>query len=122
MLQESTTLYKKKTRQRIDELGPRVKGPAPRGETQLAIFIPAYNEQERLPQTVHETVHWCTITSLDFELIIVDDDSRDGTLALRRLFEETDRRIRVFACPHVGKGAAVRMRRLNRHGRFVLFM
>src|SRR5260370_37563828 len=86
------------------------------------MFSPANNERERLPQTFHETVHWCTITSLDFELIIVDDGSRDGTLALGRLFEETDRRIRVFACPHVGKGAAVRMGMPNAHGRFVLFM
>ncbi len=121
-LHEASTPFIEETRSKLVQIGAPVKEPAPRDEIQLSIVIPAYNEQERLPQTVHETVHWCTITSLDFELIIVDDGSRDGTLALGRLFEETDRRIRVFACPHMGKGAAVRMGMLNAHGRFVLFM
>jgi dolichyl-phosphate beta-glucosyltransferase len=96
--------------------------PPSRGEVQLSIVIPAYNEQARLPRTVLETIHWCTIRNLDFELIIVDDGSRDETMALARLFEESDVRILALACPHVGKGAAVRMGILNAKGRFVLFM
>lgn len=121
-LHEAPTPFIEETRSKLVRIGAPVRKPAPRDEIQLSIVIPVYNEQERLPQTVRETVHWCTITSLDFELIIVDDGSRDGTLALGRLLEETDRRIRVFACPHMGKGAAVRMGMLNAHGRFVLFM
>ncbi len=96
--------------------------PGPRGETALSIVIPAYNEQARLPRTVLETILWCTSRGLTFELIIVDDGSRDETLALSRLFEESDFRVRVLACPHLGKGAAVRMGMLNSKGRFVLFM
>ncbi len=96
--------------------------PAPRGEIQLSIVIPAYNEQARLPRTILETIHWCTSRNLDFEIIIADDGSRDETLALARLFEESDIRIRALACPHLGKGAAVRMGVLNAKGRFVLFM
>lgn len=96
--------------------------PAPRGEIELSIVIPAYNEQARLPRTVLETIRWCTTKGLDFELIIVDDGSRDETLALGRLFEEADIRIRALACPHMGKGATVRMGMLNAKGRLVLFM
>jgi len=121
-LHETPTPLIEETRSKLVRIGTPVEKPTPHDEIQLSIVIPAYNEQERLPRTVLETVHWCTITRLDFELIIVDDGSRDGTLALGRLFEETDRRIRVFACPHMGKGAAVRMGMLNAHGRFVLFM
>jgi glycosyltransferase involved in cell wall biosynthesis len=66
---------------------------------QLSIVIPAYNEQARLPYTVLETVDWCTAQNIDFELIVVDDGSRDETLALGRLLEETDDRIHVLACP-----------------------
>jgi dolichyl-phosphate beta-glucosyltransferase len=121
-LHESPTPFVEEARSELVRIGAAVKKPVPRDEVQLSIVIPAYNEQERLPKTVLETVRWCTITSLDFELIIVDDGSRDGTLALGRLFEETDCRIRVFACPHMGKGAAVRKGMLNAHGRFVLFM
>jgi dolichyl-phosphate beta-glucosyltransferase len=96
--------------------------PAPRGEIQLSIVIPAYNEQARLPRTVLETIHWCTTQKLDFELIISDDGSSDETLALGFLFEESDARVRTLACPHMGKGATVRMGILNAKGRVILFM
>ena len=96
--------------------------PPLRGDIQLSIVIPAYNEQARLPRTVLDTVRWCTTQKLDFELLIADDGSHDDTLALSCLFEESDARIRCLACPHMGKGAAVRMGMLNAKGRLVLFM
>jgi dolichyl-phosphate beta-glucosyltransferase len=96
--------------------------PTPRDEIQLSIVIPAYNEQARLPRTVLETIRWCTGQNVDFELIVADDGSRDETLALARLFEDSDVRVRALACPHMGKGSAVRMGVLNAKGRFVLFM
>ena len=96
--------------------------PAARDNIELSIVIPAYNEQARLPRTVLETIHWCKSKNLAFELLLVDDGSRDETLALSRLFEESDSRVRAIACPHMGKGATVRMGVLNAKGRFVLFM
>lgn len=96
--------------------------PATRSEIQLSIIIPAYNEQARLPRTVLESIHWCTSRNLEFELIIADDGSQDQTLALARLFEESNVRIRALACPHMGKGATVRMGVLNAKGHLVLFM
>jgi dolichyl-phosphate beta-glucosyltransferase len=96
--------------------------PAPSDEIQLSIVIPAYNEQARLPWTVLETIRWCGTRRLDFELIIADDGSRDETLAIARLLGESDARIRVLACPHMGKGAAVRMGMLDAKGHLVLFM
>ena len=111
------------TRSSLGQLRTTVElKPAPRSETQLSIVIPAYNEQARLPRTVLETIHWCTSRNLNFELIIADDGSRDETLSLARLFEESDVRIRALACPHMGKGAAVRLGMLNAKGRLVLFM
>jgi len=111
------------TRASLGQLAESVElRPAPRGAVQLSIVIPAYNEQGRLPRTVLETIHWCTSRNLNFELLIADDGSRDQTLALGRLFEESDVRVRLLACPHMGKGAAVRMGVLNAKGRFVLFM
>jgi dolichyl-phosphate beta-glucosyltransferase len=96
--------------------------PAPRGDIQLSIVIPAFNEQARLPRTVLEAMKWCTTQELSFELIIADDGSRDATLELARLFEESDARIRALLCPHMGKGATVRMGMLNAKGQRVLFM
>ena len=111
------------TRSSLTRLGASMElKPACRDEIVLSIVIPAYNEQARLPGTILETIHWCGTRKLDFELIIADDGSRDDTLVVARLFEESDGRIRVLACPHMGKGAAVRMGMLNAKGRFVLFM
>jgi dolichyl-phosphate beta-glucosyltransferase len=111
------------TRSRLGQLSELVElKPAPQRDIQLSIVIPAYNEQARLPRTVLETIVWCTTRHLDFELIIADDGSRDETLALARLFEQSDVRVRTLACPHMGKGASVRMGILNAKGRFVLFM
>ena len=96
--------------------------PPARAEVDLSIVIPAYNEQSRLPRTVLETIRWCTRHKINFELIISDDGSRDQTLALGRLFEQSDVRVRTLACPHIGKGSAVRFGVLNARGRNVLFM
>lgn len=105
------------------ELGASLESrPAGRYEITLSIVIPAYNEEARLIRTVLEVIRWCTTTSLNFELIIVDDGSRDQTLVLSRIFEENDSRVHVLACPHAGKGAAVRMGMLNAKGRMILFM
>jgi dolichyl-phosphate beta-glucosyltransferase len=109
------------TRSRLGESGLALK-PAETHEVELTIVIPAYNEQARLPRTVLETMRWCTTRAMSFELIIADDGSRDATLALARLFEQSDMRIRALACPHMGKGATVRMGVLNAKGRAILFM
>jgi len=96
--------------------------PPARVAVDVSIVIPAYNEQSRLPRTVLETVSWCARHKMSFELIISDDGSRDQTLALARLFEQSDLRVRALACPHMGKGSAVRFGVLNARGRYVLFM
>jgi len=116
-------LVVEETRSILGQLGASVElRPPSKDEILLSIVIPAYNEQARLPRTVLETVRWCTAQHLDFELIIADDGSRDETLALARLFEESDIRIRALACPHMGKGATVRIGMLNAKGPFILFM
>jgi dolichyl-phosphate beta-glucosyltransferase len=96
--------------------------PIPHAQVKLSIVIPAYNEQARLPRTVMSTLRYCAEQELDFELIIADDGSSDDTLALAHRFEKKDARIRALACPHMGKGSAVRLGMLNARGRFVLFM
>jgi len=109
--------------EQIDQLGRTV--PLERAinrQVLLSVVIPTYNEQHRLPRTLLEALRWCSQRAIEFELIVADDGSRDQTLALARLFEEQDRRVRSLACPHRGKGAAVRMGMLNAKGLYVLFM
>jgi glycosyltransferase involved in cell wall biosynthesis len=52
----------------------------------LTIVIPAYNEEERLGRTVREAQQ-CAARVLDeYEILIVDDGSLDGTLAIAESF------------------------------------
>jgi dolichyl-phosphate beta-glucosyltransferase len=88
----------------------------------LSIVIPAYNEQSRLAPTVRDAAEYCRAQGRAFELIIVDDGSRDGTSALgRRLAEEfPEVRLIRLAANH-GKGYAVRTGVVNATGAAVLF-
>lgn len=111
------------TRNHLSDLSQSIQLRSVSSSTvQLSIVIPAYDEQARLPRTVLDTIRWCVNEKIDFELLIADDGSRDETLALAQLFEKSDARIRVLACPHMGKGSAVRIGMLNARGRYILFM
>jgi dolichyl-phosphate beta-glucosyltransferase len=85
----------------------------------LSIVIPAYNEELRIVPTVREIVTYCRSGRRAFELILVDDGSRDGTSAVGRQLCEELRLIRL-ATNH-GKGYAVRTGVLNSIGHSVLF-
>jgi len=45
----------------------------------LSVVIPAYNEEERLPETLRETLAFLEEAQLESEVIVVDGGSQDGT-------------------------------------------
>jgi GT2 family glycosyltransferase len=45
----------------------------------LSIIIPAYNEAESLPELTREIREVCEREKIDFEAIVIDDGSKDGT-------------------------------------------
>ena len=72
----------------------------------LSIVMPAYNEQATI-RTIVSRVLEVDLGSVDKELVIVDDGSKDGT---REILKEIDGKqgVKVFFQPHnQGKGAAV---------------
>jgi glycosyltransferase involved in cell wall biosynthesis len=72
----------------------------------LSILMPVYNEFERVEKAIAEVLQ--TQLPSDFELIVVDDGSTDGTRELLRGKEWGDR-VRLFEHEvNQGKGAAVR--------------
>jgi dolichyl-phosphate beta-glucosyltransferase len=89
---------------------------------ELSIVIPAYDEELRLPGTVNHAVGWLEAHERDYELVLVDDGSRDGTLALMRRLEQANPRVRVVALqPNRGKGRAVKEGVRVSRGELVLF-
>jgi SAM-dependent methyltransferase len=69
----------------------------------LSVVMPCYNEAATLVEVVERVL----ASPCTGEVLIVDDGSRDETLALARSI--SDPRVRVFAQPfNMGKGAALR--------------
>ncbi len=66
----------------------------------LSVVIPAYNEQENLPATVQTLAGTLDRLVPSFELIVVDDASRDATGAIADELARRDPRVRSFHHPH----------------------
>ncbi len=82
----------------------------------LSILMPVYNERERVERAIAEVL--ATELPTDFELIIVDDGSTDGT---REILQggTWDARVRLFEHPqNRGKGAAVQTALSQAEGEF----
>jgi glycosyltransferase involved in cell wall biosynthesis len=74
----------------------------------VSIIIPAYNEEQRLPRTLGELERYRARFDGDFEVIVADDGSSDGTAALVTGRALTQPWLRLVKRPHGGKGSAVR--------------
>ncbi len=82
----------------------------------LSILMPVYNECERVEQAIVEVL--ATELPTDFELIVVDDGSVDGTREILR-GRSWGERVRLFEHEHnQGKGAAVRTGLQHARGEF----
>jgi glycosyltransferase involved in cell wall biosynthesis len=77
----------------------------------FSIVIPAFNEAERIGQTLARVLAYLRETSPGSELIVVDDGSTDATSAVARDVLATTGEIEthlIQRSPNEGKGAAVR--------------
>jgi dolichol-phosphate hexosyltransferase len=72
----------------------------------LSILMPVYNERERVEQAIAEVLR--TELPTDFELIVVNDGSTDGTAELLRSGVGDGRVRLVEHASNQGKGAAVK--------------
>jgi dolichyl-phosphate beta-glucosyltransferase len=89
----------------------------------LSIIIPAYNEERRIGRTLKKTLKYLRKQNYAYELIVVDDGSRDKTSEAVRSFIKDNCQIRLIAYPeNAGKGKAVRTGINDSKGEFVLFM
>jgi glycosyltransferase involved in cell wall biosynthesis len=92
---------------------------------QLSVIIPAYNEEQRLPQTLDDVLAYLRSQSYDWEVVVVDDGSTDGTGGVVRERVGDSLPIRLLQHPdgaNHGKGAAVRLGMKAATGRYRLFM
>jgi glycosyltransferase involved in cell wall biosynthesis len=70
----------------------------PRELTLLSVVVPCCDEEAVIPETHKRVVNVLSgLENVGFEIIYVDDGSRDGTLRLLRMLHRNDPRVRVVA-------------------------
>jgi glycosyltransferase involved in cell wall biosynthesis len=83
----------------------------------LSIVVPAYNEELRLPPTLEKLHAFLSSQPLRYEIVVVDDGSKDDTCGVVTRMAETMPGLRlVRQIPNRGKGAAVRRGMLDARG------
>jgi dolichyl-phosphate beta-glucosyltransferase len=89
----------------------------------LSIVIPAYNEADRLPQTLDRILEWLHAQRFKFhEVIVVDDGSRDATAGVVDEYSKPPSPVRLLRNPgNRGKGYAVRHGMLDAEGEWILY-
>ncbi len=74
----------------------------------LSVVVPAYNEAESLPELAEWIDKVCTSSSIDYELIIVDDGSTDDTWDVMKLITSMHSRVKAIRFRrNYGKAAAL---------------
>ena len=58
------------------------------GKNKYSVLLPTYNERENLPIIVWLLVKYFTEADIDYEIIVIDDGSPDGTLEAGKQLEK----------------------------------
>jgi len=89
----------------------------------ISVVIPAYNEENRISKTLYGIHDYLKTKDYDYEVIVVDDGSLDGTVLKAQessLFKAGKLKI-IKNGVNAGKGRAVKNGILNSSGELVLF-
>jgi dolichyl-phosphate beta-glucosyltransferase len=89
----------------------------------ISVVIPAYNEEKRLPTSLGSILDYFAAKHCEsWEVLVVNDGSRDATAAVARDFQASHPGVRVLENPgNRGKGYSVRHGMLEAQGEWVLF-
>ncbi|MES2766702.1 MAG: dolichyl-phosphate beta-glucosyltransferase [Bacteroidota bacterium] len=88
----------------------------------LSLVIPAYNEAERIGNSLKQAVEYLAEQSYSFEIIVVDDGSTDKTVQIIHKLNDDIEFVKLIRQPqNMGKGAAVRRGMLEATGEYRIF-
>lgn len=88
----------------------------------ISVVIPSYNEIANLRKgTLEKVEHFLDRKGMNYEVVIVDDGSTDGSLEFVKNFAKENKGYRIIENSHTGKAGAVTTGMLKAQGDFVLF-
>lgn len=88
----------------------------------LSVIIPCYDEMANLRKGVLDRVdHFLNRKGVPYEVIIVDDGSRDGSIAFIERYISENSHFSIIKNPHFGKAGAVTTGILSATGKYRLF-
>jgi len=82
----------------------------------VSIIITVYNRENYLGAAIESILNQ---TFPDFELLIWDDGSTDKSVQIATHYAQLDKRVRVVAAPHTGRGQSVYDAILNTTGKYI---
>ena len=85
----------------------------------ISVIVPVYQAERLLPQCVESVLGQ---TFSDWELLLVDDGSRDGSPALCDAYATGDARVRVFHKPNGGVSSARNLGLEQARGQCIAFL
>lgn len=96
-------------------------GCAEEGIPDLGVVIPAYNEANRIADTLHRIHEYLSAQPYTWRVVVVDDGSSDSTADIARAILEPAGGLVLSYAPNRGKGHAVRYGMLRTEARYLLF-
>lgn len=88
----------------------------------LSVIIPAYNEEKRISKTILDIDKYLSKQKYGYEIIVVDDGSKDRTVFVVEKFQDVIKNLRVISNhQNHGKGYVVRQGLLEAKGDFRVF-
>ena len=91
-------------------------------EVELSFVIPAYNEEDFIEDTLGTIDTVIAGKNLPYEIVVVDDGSRDDTLAKAKKYAGRNGHVRVLSYrDNHGKGHAVKTGFMQANGNIVIF-
>ena len=86
--------------------------------TKLSIIVPVYNCERFLDKCIKSLINQ---TIKDIEIILVNDGSKDDSLAICEKFAQQDNRIKVFTQENSGQATARNVGLNNANGEYIAF-
>lgn len=88
----------------------------------LSVVIPSFDEMTNLQKGVLDKIeHFLEKKKFEYEVIVVDDGSKDGSREFVERFTKENPRFKLISGLHMGKGGAVTTGVLEAQGEYVLF-